>query len=188
MKRVVFLLEEASMKDLLERLLPRLFPGLCFLCVPHEGKRDLEESIPRKLRAWQEPGVRFVVMRDQDSADCRRVKDELAQLCREAGRPNVLVRVVCRELEAWYVGEPEAIGQAFPETRPGILRKLNKYRNPDAVVRPSGVIGRLIPEFQKRSGAERMAGFLSEEGNRSRSFQVFVEGVERLWESMQTGT
>lgn len=57
MSRVVFLLEERSMKELLEGLLPRLFPGLPFLCIPHEGKRDLERSIPRKLRAWREPGA-----------------------------------------------------------------------------------------------------------------------------------
>ena len=47
MSRVVFLLEEYSMKALLDALLPRLFPDLRFLCVPHEGKGDLEKSIPR---------------------------------------------------------------------------------------------------------------------------------------------
>lgn len=189
MNRIVFLLEEGSMKVLLEGLLPRLFPGLSFLCVPHEGKRDLETSIPRKLKAWREPGARFVVMRDQDSADCRQVKDGLVRLCREAGRNDVLVRVVCRELEAWYVGEPE-LAQAFPETPPGALRELSRsrqYQNPDTVVRPSDAITKLVPEFQKRSGARRMAAVLSSE-NRSRSFQVFVEGVERLWTSMQAET
>ena len=75
MSRIVFLLEEGSIKVLLEGLLPRLFPGLPFLCVSHEGKRDLELSIPRKLKAWREPGVRFVVMRDQNSGDCHQVKD-----------------------------------------------------------------------------------------------------------------
>ncbi len=45
MRRIVFLLEESSMGDLLEVLLPRLFPGLYFQCVPHEGKQDLEKSI-----------------------------------------------------------------------------------------------------------------------------------------------
>ena len=187
MNRIVFLLEEDSMRLLLEGLLPRLFPELPFLCVSHEGKQDLEKSIPRKLRAWREPGVRFVVMRDQDSADCRQVKDNLVQLCQTAGRPEVLVRVVCRELEAWYVGEPEAIGQAFPEARPRVVRELgrSRYRDPDAVVRPSGAIAELIPEFQKRSGARRMANFLSRE-NPSRSFQVFVEGVKELLASMQS--
>ncbi len=49
MKRLVLLLEEESMQVLLDGLLPRLFPGLLFQCVPHEGKADLERSIPRKL-------------------------------------------------------------------------------------------------------------------------------------------
>ena len=61
MNRVVFLVEEYSMTELLDGLLPRLFPELVFQCVPHHGKGDLEKSITRKLRGWREPGVRFVV-------------------------------------------------------------------------------------------------------------------------------
>ena len=34
------------MKTLLDILLPRLFPDLLFQCVPHDGKNDLERSIP----------------------------------------------------------------------------------------------------------------------------------------------
>ena len=117
MTKLVFLVEEPSMADLLDGLLPRLFPALRFQCVPHDGKQDLEKSIPRKLRAWREPGVRFVVARDQDSADCRQVKARLIELCRNGGRSDALVRVVCRELEAWYVGDPEALVQAFPGVR-----------------------------------------------------------------------
>ena len=73
------------MADLLEHLLPRLFPEIQFQCIPHEGKRDLAKSVPRKLRAWREPGVRFVVMRDQNGADCRQVKAQLVELCKERG-------------------------------------------------------------------------------------------------------
>lgn len=189
MSRVVFLLEEHSMKVLLEGLLPRLFPGLPFLCLSHEGKQDLERSIPRKLKAWREPGVRFVVVRDQDGGDCQEVKARLLRLCRGTGRRGTLVRVVCRELEAWYVGEPDALARAFPEARQTALRGLvsHRYLNPDVVVRPSDAIAKVIPEFQKRSGARRMAEALSR-NNRSRSFQVFVEGIEGLYASMQTAT
>src|SRR5208337_5287691 len=81
MRRIIFLLEEYSMKVLLDGLLPRLVPGLQFLCVPHEGKQDLEKSVPRKLRAWREPGVRFVVLRDKDGGDCRELKRKLVSLC-----------------------------------------------------------------------------------------------------------
>ena len=132
--------------------------------------------------------MRFAVARDQDNADCRQVKAELADLCRNAGRTDVLVRVVCRELEAWYIGDLDALRQAFPEARPQALRELNRarYRNPDTVVRPSAVIAGQIPEFQKRLGAKRMANHLSRE-NRSRSFQVFLEGVERLYHQNPNG-
>ena len=175
------------MKVLLEGLLPRLIPDLIFMCLAHEGKQDLEKSVPRKLRAWQEPGVRFVVVRDQDGGDCREIKANLTRLCRDSGRTDVLVRIVCRELEAWYVGDTEALQRAFPETTPSTLRSLEgrRFRNPDTVVHPSSAIAARIPEFQKRSGARRMAAVLSRE-NRSRSFQVFVGGVERLWAAMQT--
>ena len=114
MTKLVFLVEESSMADLLDDLLPRLLPALRFQCIPHDGKQELERSIPRKLRAWREPGVRFVVARDQDSGDCRQIKARLAELCRNAGRTDALVRVVCRELEAWYIGDPEALARAFP--------------------------------------------------------------------------
>ena len=68
------------MGGFLEVLLPRLFPDLSFQCVPHEGKQDLEKSIPRKLKAWHEPGVLFCVIRDNDSGDCRVLKEKLVVL------------------------------------------------------------------------------------------------------------
>jgi hypothetical protein len=50
---LVFLLEEPSMKALLDVLLPRIIPeNITFKCIPHEGKQDLEKSIPKKLKAW----------------------------------------------------------------------------------------------------------------------------------------
>ena len=169
------------MADLLNVLLRRLFPGLAFRCIEHEGKRDLEKNVPRKLRAWREPGVRFVVMRDQNSADCHVVKARLKTRCSEGGHADALVRVVCRELEAWYLGDVESLAGAFPRSAGRLRRELGKsrYRDPDAVVAPSKVLEGLIPEFTKRQGARAMGGKLTRE-NRSRSYHVFLEGVEGL--------
>ena len=180
---IVFMVEELSMADLLDQLLPRLFPDMEFRCVPHEGKSDLERSLVRKLRAWRTPGVRFVVMRDQDSADCREVKDRLRNLCEQGGRPDSLVRVVCRELEAWYVGDLDALTAAFPRAARRVRSKMARQRfdNPDEVVQPARALADLIPTFQKRSAAIAIGALLSRE-NRSRSYQVFLEGVERLHE------
>ena len=85
------------MRVLLDGLLPRLFPGLPFMCVPHEGKSDLERSIPRKLRRWREPGVRFAVVRDNDGGNCRALKNDLRALCRAGHQDDTLIRIVCQE-------------------------------------------------------------------------------------------
>jgi len=183
--RIVFLLEEYSMKVFLEALLPRCFPDLGFLCIYHEGKNDLEKSIPRKLRAWQEPGVRFVVIRDNDGANCHEVKARLLALCREGRREDTLVRIACQELEAWYIGDAGALADAFSdEGLRGIARKA-KYRDPDAVVSPSVELKKLVPEFQKVSGARAIAPRISRTANRSRSFHVLLEGLDRL--AQETG-
>ena len=168
------------MKALLDGLLPRLFPDLPFFCLAHEGKRDLEKSIPRKLRAWREPGVRFVVLRDNDGGDCIALKRRLVELCRRDQRRNVLVRIVCQELEAWYLGEPDALADAFDRNELRRLGNRARYRDPDAIRRPSDAVGERIPDFQKISGARRLARHLTRERNRSASFHALMRGIEAL--------
>ena len=63
--KLIFMLEERSMKELLDRILPKIMPeNVGFRTIPHAGKRDLELSLPRKLRAWNEPDAVFVVVHD----------------------------------------------------------------------------------------------------------------------------
>ncbi len=168
------------MADFLSELLPRLAPELDFLCVPHQGKRDLEKSLTRKLRSWKMPDS-FVAMRDQDSGDCHAIKASLRALCEQGRRPDSLVRIVCRELEAWYVGDVEALAEAFPDAERRIRTSLKKprFRDPDSVVQPAKALAKLIPSFQKRTAARAM-GRLVSRSNRSRSFQVFLAGIDRL--------
>ena len=101
------------MKAFLEGFLPRILPPeQSFRLIPHEGKSDLEKSLPRKLRTWREPGARFIVVRDQDRADCVQVKAGLRALCDGTGR-DVLIRIACRELEAWYLADLSAVDKAY---------------------------------------------------------------------------
>jgi hypothetical protein len=179
MKRLVFLLEEYSMKVFLDDLLPRFFPDLPFLCVQHEGKHDLEKSISRKLRAWKEPGVRFVVVRVNDGGDCHALKVKLVSLCKEGQRDDAIVRIACQELEAWYFGDLDAVAEAFEDERLRDLAEKERFRDPDAVVGPARALEDLVPAFQKVSGARRMAAVIQRDRNRSRSFQAFVDGVAR---------
>lgn len=184
MSRIVFLLEERSMKTLLDGMLPRLFPEIKFICIPHEGKQDLEKSIPRKLKAWREPGVRFMVVRDNDGGDCQLLKSRLVTICK-ARQNDVLVRIACQELEAWYFGEPAAIAGAFTDENLNEIGNKSRYRDPDSIQQPCREMAKLVPQFQKVSGARRMALYLSRNGNRSRSFQVMLAGIERLYAGIQ---
>ena len=166
------------MAVLLKGLLPRLYPDLPFLCISHEGKNDLEKSIPRKLRAWGEPGVRFAIVRDNDGGDCRKLKNSLNALCKVGRREDSLIRIVCQELEAWYLGDPDALADAFGrESLRGLGRKA-RFRDPDSVSQPSEMLRTLVPEFQKVSGARLMARHLNRDRNSSRSFQALLAGVE----------
>ena len=175
------------MRVLLDGLLPRLFPGLPFKCVPHEGKSDLERSIPRKLRRWREPGVRFAVVRDNDSGNCRALKNDLRALCRAGHQDDTLIRIVCQELEAWYLGEPDALADAFNREALRAIAQKARFRDPDAVPRPHEVLERFAPEFQKVSGARKMAQHLTRERNRSTSFRIFLAGVEAVAGELATG-
>ena len=180
MSRVVLLLEEYSMKALLDGLLPRLFPHLMFQCVPHDGKADLEKSIPRKLRAWREPGVRFVVVRDNDRGDCLALKERLENLCSVRPQRDVMIRIVCQELEAWYLAEPDALADAFEKESLRRIGARKGFSQPDTVSYPARELARLVPKFQKVSGARILADHLTRKRNRSPSFHAMIDGIERL--------
>ncbi len=172
------------MQTLLDGLLPRLFPGLSFQCVPHRGKQDLEKSVPRKLRRWREPGVRFVVLRDNDGSDCYALKERLTNLCHQGGRTDSLVRIACQELEAWYLGEPDALADAYGQDNLRGIGARARFRDPDTVVKPSTAVRELIPRFQKTDGARRLAQHLSLQRNRSPSFQALMQGIRNLARNM----
>lgn len=182
--RIIFLLEEPSMKILIEGLLPRLLPGMQvgehFLCIKHEGKSDLDASIPRKLQAWRNPGDRFVILRDNDGANCTALKARFSKMCVENGRPDTLIRFVCQELESWYIGDLQALAEAFEEGRLNSSSLRKRFVDPDSWHKPSAELSRIMPSFQKGAAARAMAQTLDGARNRSTSFQFFVSGIRKL--------
>ncbi len=181
---LVFMLEERSMKEALGVLLPGLLPPeVSHILIPHNGKNDLDKSVPRKLRAWRAPGVSFVIVRDCDSANCRDVKKKLVAMCEEAGRPDSLVRIVCPHLEAWFLGDLEAVAAAFEAKKAIQERNRAKFRDPDTLANASDELRRLVPAYQKLSGARAIAAHMDVEANKSASFRAFVAGVRRVAKS-----
>lgn len=107
MTSLVFFLEEPSAREMLKGLLPKFVPSnITVQYVVFEGKQDLEKRLPMKLKAWQKPESLFVILRDQDSGDCLNIKSNLLEKAVSAGKPNVLVRIACHELESFYLGDP----------------------------------------------------------------------------------
>ncbi len=177
--KLIFLLEEASMKEVLDILLPKIVPaGVMFRTIPHSGKSDLQRSIPRKLKGWNEPDVKFVIVQDQDSSDCVELKERLKRLVDGTGR-TALIRIACHELEAWYFGDLQAVSAAYGIDIAAFQNK-SKYRIPDEIANPKEELRKLVPRHQQLSGARKIAPYMKIGRNRSRSFQVLVEGIQRL--------
>ena len=182
MKHLVFLVEEPSMKGFLDTLLPRIIPeNITYDILPHEGKSDLERSIPRKLRGYLLPGynVHFVILRDQHGGDCFGIKQKLQQLCQQSGRPDALIRIVCRELESWYLGDLAALEAAFGERNLSDKQQTRTYRDPDRLTNAADIMHRLVPGFIKSNGYQ-IASHIDLESNCSKIFQVFLSGVRRI--------
>lgn len=181
MKELVILTEEPSAKDLLDGLLHRLLPvGWVFRCVPYEGKQDLERRGPRLVRAWRNPEAAFVVLRDQDSGDCREVKASLVARFADAPRRPMLFRIACREIEAWIVGDLSAFAEEFSVASAAKAIGKAKFRNPDVLGSPYAELSAFVPGYRKREGARRMGFKLDPGRNASASFRVFCDGVGRL--------
>ena len=129
---LVVLVEEPSMKIVLEALLPRVLPdSIESLVVAFQGKSDLMNNIELKLKAWGDPEARFVIVRDQDRNDCHDVKTEILTEVQKTHR-HALVRIVCHDLESWYFGDLEAVSMAYGKDYTSYANKRG-YRDPDAI-------------------------------------------------------
>lgn len=176
---LVFLLEEPSMKHFLAALVNRIVPHhFVVTYLVHEGKQDLEKSIPRKLRAWQAPDSHFIVIRDKDAEDPITLKARLKALC--ATRPETLIRIPVHHLESWILGDMGALATAFQKPKLAALSKNRKFKDPDALANASQEIARLIPGYQKVQGARTVSPHIDPEKNLSRSFNLFIQDIKRL--------
>lgn len=178
MKCLVFLIEGPSERDALEAWLPQLVPqDVEVRFIQFEGKQDMERRMALKMRDWLYPDTRFIVLRDQDSADCLVVKRTLKAQCVKAGRPDAVVRIACHELENFFLGDWRAVAHAFD--RPALAKLDAKaiYRQPDQIAAPTQELKRHLPSYQKREGARRIAPLMNLETNRSQSFKALIDAI-----------
>jgi len=198
---IEFLLEEDSAMAALRHLMPRISPGAECRFHVHQGKKDLLDKLPARLRGysrWLPKDWRIVVLLDEDREDCMQLKARLEKAAQDAGlftrttrspqgRFQVVNRLAIEELEAWFFGDVDAIAEAYPGIPRNLSRKA-KFRNPDAikggtweslqrVLQKAGYYRAGMPKIET---AERIAAHMDPSNNTSKSFQVFRDALSAL--------
>jgi hypothetical protein len=181
---LIFLLEERSMKTVLEIILPKLIPDhISYICISHQGKQDLCKSIPKKIKAFQcNAETQFIIVHDQDSHDCKKLKSELLEICQNAGNQNILIRIICHELESWFLGDLVAVEKAYGLKPESLSQQQNKkkFRNPDQLNSAKTDLRKLVTEYYPGTHSKAIAPYLSLTDNKSRSFQIFLDGIKKI--------
>jgi hypothetical protein len=178
MRTVFVLTEEPSAEEVVKALANRYTPDAHVIVVPHSGKTDLERSFPRKLRAIVHPAdTRFIILRDNDGADCEALKARLLNQVPPDKAVRVKVRIVMQELESWYLGQPSALsacGLISADTA-ARLGRTAKFRDPDRLTNAKQEFYRLHRrDNQQITMAQMIAPHLADNDNVSRSFRTFV--------------
>lgn len=190
MKQLDILVEELSMTYVLRAVLPQVLPvgwelNQNVFIRTHDGKQDLRNSIPLKLRAARKSGIKrgFIILQDQDSNNCVALKNDIDAICRKSlGMAPVpyLVRIVCHELEAWYLGDMEAIEHVSAKFKKGQYENRALFRNPDSCVNPKSELKKMIGDYQQIEMAKNIGPEMNIANNKSNSFNCFISGIQRL--------
>lgn len=158
------------------------------------AKRALLNQLPRLLAGYgKTPGIdAVVVLVDSDERNCKVFLGELKALlttCDPA--PNTLFRLAIEEMEAWYLGDRQAILSAYPKAKMAVLDGYEQdsicgtwERLADAVY-PGGSVairkaGWPLPGQVKHEWAEAIARYMNVQENQSPSFAKFRDGIMRL--------
>lgn len=113
---------------------------------------------------------------------CKQLKSELVKLCQTAGKPDAMIRIICHELESWFLGDLKAVEKAYnlEENTLSKQQTNKKFRNPDQLNSAKQELRNLVKEYYPGTHSKKIALYLSLEKNKSRSFQVFVNGIMRV--------
>ena len=162
------LVEEPSAEEALRHILPKVLRGRAKSKIVNLGsKYKLLKLLPARLAAYRvriDDGedLRILVLIDRDADDCVKLKKQLEQIVGAAGLPTkshpdaagrflVVNRIMIEELEAWFIGDTDALRSAFPSLPP-IRNARGIFNNPDNV---QGGTWEALHRLLKRHGIYR---------------------------------
>lgn len=201
-EHVEFLVEEPSMEAALRQLLPKLMGNATFDIYQFQGKTDLLQQLPSRLKgysSWLPDSWRIVVVVDRDDDDCKNLKQRLEQAALSANLAThtsskrncrVINHIAIEELEAWYFGDWQAVRSAYPRVTANITKQA-KYRSPDevkggtweALLRIMQSAGYFKTGLRKIEAARAIGMHLDPKRNTSPSFRKLVHSLNELLQS-----
>ena len=161
---------------------------------PNPARRLLLDHLPSTLQAFgnslPNPSAVIVVV-DSDDNDCIKFKQDLLNVLNACNpRPKTLFRIAIEEGEAWLLGDCAAVKAAYPNAKDSIL---NNYVQDsvcgtwevlaDAVHHGGSQplkVGFQVAGKAKCDWAKEIAPYMDVDKNKSKSFQVFRDGVRKL--------
>lgn len=164
---------------------------------PQASKTGLYDLLPAKLRAYQKLSGQqhfvLVVVHDSDERDPDDCYRQLEYLCRTFAPDHFFVLgISVEELEAWLLGDWQAIKAAYPEAD----HRLWKSYRQDSVCGTWELLAAILEGRQKgneliRVGypavgiyksewARRIAPYMQIERNQSPSLQKFIRRLEQI--------
>jgi hypothetical protein len=160
------------------------------------AKRILLDQLPRLLKGYGKslPAKNHcvIVVVDLDDKNCMEFMRQLRRIlnnCRPA--PLTKFRIAIEEIEAWYLGDRNALLTAYPKAN---VRLLDSYHQ-DSIcgtwekladaIHPGGSktlknAGWPLPGKEKCKWAEKISGQMDVKKNKSKSFQAFRDCLLEL--------
>lgn len=167
---------------------------------PNKNDQTLLHNLPSKLRAYgntDRQDIVVIVLVDLDDKNYSTFKEELENiLCCCDKKPNTLFCIAIEEVEAWFLGDSDALKKAYPLAKDSVLKTYKQdsqcgtWEILAEAVYPGGLNS--LRKFGKRSNiilnqkriwAKEICPHLDINSNKSPSFRLFCENIHQLLDS-----
>ncbi|MDR3246753.1 MAG: DUF4276 family protein [Prevotellaceae bacterium] len=180
--------EEPSIKNVFDVLLPQILPqDVSFIVHPHQGKKDLEKALQTTVPSISKmANTKILITRDQDEDDCIKLKKKLSDLVKDKCSCDYSVRIVCKELESWFLGDVLAIEKAYPRFKKQQYINKSKFKNVDNIGKPSEYLKTILPDYASRKSlpkletSKNISAYMNIANNKSVSFNHTINAIKKL--------